>query len=255
MARLIKQGYYSASTYIDSIVGKIVQQIDNNTMLVLLGDHGWSLGEHGEWCKMSNFEEAVRVPLIFVPPGQLGSFSHFDVTRNILLDHQYIPSKLVDNFVELVDLFPSIVDLAGLPKVPACTPETTQTTLLCTEGRSWARLVTEPDPYWQDVAFSQYPRPSIYPRYDSDLPREKDIQYMGYSVRWRQRQEEEGWRCTVWMGFKALPVPAPDITDIVGIELYDHQDDEGENSNLAKDKGQIARIQECFDFITKKLEI
>ena len=253
MARLIKQGYYSATTYMNSLVGRIVQQLDNNTMLVLLGDHGWSLGEHGEWCKMSNFEEAVRVPLIFVPPGKLGSFSHIDVTI-YALDYPYTPTKHIDNFVSLVDLFPSLVDLAGLPGVAACKPETSQATQLCTEGRSWARLLVEPGSGWPDVAFSQYPRPSIYPRYDSDLPKERDIRYMGYSVRWREKWEKSGWRCTVWMGFKARPKPEPDMTDIAGIELYDHQDDNGENNNLAKDKDHIGTIQQCMDLIRKYIE-
>ena len=77
---------------------------------------------------------------------------------------------------------------------------------------------------------------------------------MGYSVRWRQKWEKSGWRCTVWMGFKARPKPEPDMTNIAGIELYDHQDDKGENNNLAKDKAYIGKIQQCMDYITKYIQ-
>ena len=60
MARRVIQGYYAATSYTDSLVGELVKRTDNNTIIVLLSDHGWSLGQHGEWCKMSNYEEAVR---------------------------------------------------------------------------------------------------------------------------------------------------------------------------------------------------
>ena len=233
MARLIKQGYYSATTYIDSLVGRIVEQVDNKTMIVLLGDHGWSLGEHGEWCKMSNYEEVVHVPLLVSVPGSY--------------------SQQIDQYVSLVDLFPSIVELAGLPAVAACRDRTTQ---LCTEGRSWASLLLQgKDNNWQDIAYSQYPRPSIYPRYDSDLPKESNIRYMGYSVRWRMAQQKNGWRCTVWMGFTAVPEPKADMTDIVGLELYNHDDDEGENNNLAKDKNQIKNINQCMELIANYIPV
>jgi arylsulfatase A-like enzyme len=62
-----------------------------NTIIVLWGDHGWKLGEHGMWCKHTNFELDTHVPLILKVPGQE-------------------PDK-TDNFVELLDLYPTLVDL------------------------------------------------------------------------------------------------------------------------------------------------
>jgi iduronate 2-sulfatase len=54
--RLIRQHYYSAVTYMDDLLGDILHEVDeSNTVVVVLGDHGWSLGEHGEFAKFSNF--------------------------------------------------------------------------------------------------------------------------------------------------------------------------------------------------------
>ena len=121
LGRRIIQGYYSAVSYVDSLVGKLVEAADKmleDTMIVLTSDHGWSLGQHAEWAKMSNYEvsvcvliwiclnlfppkEAVRVPLILVQPGSS--------SRGV-----------VTNFVSLVDLLPSLASLAGLGPVPSC---------------------------------------------------------------------------------------------------------------------------------------
>ena len=68
------------------------------------GDHGWQLGEHSEWAKHTNFEVANRVPLVVRVPGGLGG-------------------QRVSRLVELVDLFPTLVEAAGLPELPACPPD------------------------------------------------------------------------------------------------------------------------------------
>ena len=146
LGRRIIQGYYSAVTYIDTLVGKLVQHIHDDTWVILTSDHGWSLGQHAEWAKFSNYEEAVRVPLIVVPPPK---------TR--------VSTRVVSNYVELVDVFPSLVSLAGLPHVPTC-PDDSNHVLVCTQGRDWSPLLIQHDMPWRNVAFSQYSRPSIYPR-------------------------------------------------------------------------------------------
>ncbi|XP_039299532.1 iduronate 2-sulfatase, partial [Nilaparvata lugens] len=72
MKRII-QSYNAAVTYIDELVGELLltlenEGLDNNTIVALIGDHGWSLGEHGEWSKFSNYEVATRVPFILKVP-------------------------------------------------------------------------------------------------------------------------------------------------------------------------------------------
>lgn len=258
-ARLVKQGYYSAVSYTDHQVGRVIKALaesgqENDTIVALVGDHGWSLGEHGEWAKFSILENAVRVPLIVVTPGCPPS-SFVDVSRlsidmsrcdnsvnltcredlinkstmasPLVQTYQSKATKTISHIVELVDLFPSLVDLLGLPSILTC-PNPSLNTTLCTEGRSWADLLPPgPAPYWREAAYSQYPRPSLQPQKDSDRPGARNIRYMGYSLRWK------GWRCSVWIGFTALPHPVPDWTNIVAKELYDHTVDDGENHNLA----------------------
>ena len=99
----VRKHYGACVSYADAMVGKIVKQLDelglrDNTIVVLWGDHGWHLGEHGVWGKHTLFEESLRAPLIICHPG-LPS-----------------PGQKTDSMVETIDLFPTLCDLAGLPK-------------------------------------------------------------------------------------------------------------------------------------------
>ncbi len=132
-ARELVRGYYAATTYMDAQVGRVLAELDklglrDRTIIVLWGDHGFQLGEHGLWCKHTNFEVATRVPLIFSAPGRknAGSRSHA--------------------LVELVDVYPTLCELAGLP-IPQGL-----------EGISLSPLLNDPKRSWKQAAFSQYPR-------------------------------------------------------------------------------------------------
>ena len=116
LGRRIIQGYYSATSYMDSLVGRLVDRITENTMVVLVSDHGWSLGQHGEWAKMSNYEEVVRVPMIVRPPPSSPS-------------SPFSPGSTVSHYVQLLDLFPSLVSLAGLPSLPSCPQDSSKARL------------------------------------------------------------------------------------------------------------------------------
>ena len=208
MARLVRQGYYSAVTYMDRQVGRLVEAVDADTVVVVASDHGWALGEHGEWAKFSNYEEATRVPVILAVPGELEGFQAVDLAEEVgeweactnsanrgcreelVARHRRRPGRVVEAVVELVDLFPTLVDLAGLPALPAC-PSPSTGVMLCTEGRSWVPLLHPsplPSPFppypvgRREVALSQYPRPSLLPTITSDLPREATIRCMGYTT-------------------------------------------------------------------------
>jgi iduronate 2-sulfatase len=102
LQRTLIHGYYAAMSYMDAQLGRVLDELDrlqltNRTFIVLWGDHGWHLGDHGLWCKHTNYEQANRIPLLIVAPGvvRLGTRS--------------------DALVESVDLYPTLCELAGLP--------------------------------------------------------------------------------------------------------------------------------------------
>jgi arylsulfatase A-like enzyme len=103
-ARRLIHGYKACVSFADAQVGRILDELkalclDKNTVVVLVGDHGWSLGNHGDWCKHSNFEVVNNTPLIINAPG---------IKKGVKLNQ----------IAELVDIYPTICKLAGLP-VPA----------------------------------------------------------------------------------------------------------------------------------------
>ncbi|KAK9875806.1 hypothetical protein WA026_009593 [Henosepilachna vigintioctopunctata] len=124
MKRIIQ--YYDASvTYIDDLIGEILRKIEGtNTIVVVTSDHGWSAGEHGEFSKYSNFDIATRVPLIIHVP------------------HLSEREVIIEQLTELVDLFPTLVDLTQVAHaIPLCDEKGTNKKL-CTEGKSMVPLMT-----------------------------------------------------------------------------------------------------------------
>lgn len=130
MARKLVHGYYAATSYTDAQVGRVLAQLDqlglrDGTIVILWGDHGWQLGEHGLWCKHCNFQTSLNAPLIVSAPGAAGG-------------------RESAALVEFVDVFPSLCELAGLA-VPGQL-----------EGTSLAPLLSDPDRPWKQAAFSRY---------------------------------------------------------------------------------------------------
>lgn len=178
----IRQAYYASVTYIDDLIGRILDAVDfTNTIVALTSDHGWSLGEHAEWAKYSNFEVAVRVPLIIYAP-------------KFAQNH----SKHIGNIGELLDLFPTLVDLASLPAIEHCHKSSAYRDVTCTEGESLFSYFTRTAIARRNRhAISQYPRPGTFPTNDpdSDQPRLRRIKIMGYSIRTGR------CRYTAWIKF------------------------------------------------------
>ncbi|XP_076878579.1 iduronate 2-sulfatase [Brachyhypopomus gauderio] len=234
----IRQHYFASVSYVDAQVGKILQALSDlnlakETIVVFTSDHGWSLGEHGEWAKYSNFDVATRVPLVVYVPG---------VTWPLLEDRMWtyvdafdgaaeLPAEanVVNRMVELVDMFPTLASLAGLPPLSRC-PLTSFQVELCTEGFSLAYLLDRRTPPTGNQAYasSQYPRPSDSIRPDSDLPALADIRIMGYSLR------SIDYRYTLWVGFDPKTFRA-NLTDVHAGELYVLAEDPGEDRNLFDD--------------------
>lgn len=139
LARELKHGYYAATSYTDAQIGRVLDELQNlglreKTIVILWGDHGWQLGEHGTWCKHTNFEIATRAPLLISTPGQKKR------------------GAKTDALVEFVDIYPTLCELAGLPLTDGL------------EGKSFAPLIANPKLKWKAAAFSQYPRGKLMGR-------------------------------------------------------------------------------------------
>lgn len=128
--------------------------------------------------------------------------------------------------VELVDVFPTLSNLAGLRPLRHC-PSPSFKMELCTEGSSLAYLIRIPerDLNREAYSFSQYPRPSDSIQENSDLPDLPDIRIMGYSIR------STDYRYTLWVGFDPLHCQ-PNMTDIHAGEMYLLAEDPGEDNNM-----------------------
>ena len=129
--RRLLHGYAAATSYADACVGRILNGLQQaglaeNTIVVLWGDHGWKLGDHATWVKHTNFECDTRTPLIIRDPR--------------------LPSgQPTDRLVELIDLYPTLCDLAGMPTPPHC------------QGRSFRQLLLDPEVGHRYDAYSSYP--------------------------------------------------------------------------------------------------
>lgn len=142
--------YYACISFVDAQIGRVVQTLDDldlwkNTVVVFYSDHGYHLGEHGGmWHKMSVFEQSARVPLVVIAPRAA--------------------AKPCPRPVELVDVYPTLVDLCGLPAVEGL------------EGKSLKPLLENPQLAWSEAAYTQVLRGPV----------------QGRSVR------TERWRYTEW---------------------------------------------------------
>lgn len=180
----LRQAYYAAVTYIDDLIGQLLANVNlQNTIVVLTSDHGWSLGEHAEWAKYSNYDVAVRVPLIIYSPNR-----------------KHLNRKSVSDVTELIDVFPTLVDLASLPSIRRCVNAKKEIT--CSEGKSLIEYFFKEFSNTNCSAISQYPRPGIYPsrKPDSDQPTLKQTKIMGYSIRTNQ------FRYTNWIKFNSKSI-------------------------------------------------
>ncbi|XP_026186257.1 iduronate 2-sulfatase isoform X2 [Mastacembelus armatus] len=235
----IRQHYYAAVSFVDAQVGRLLSALDelrlaDNTVVVFTSDHGWSLGEHGEWAKYSNFDVVTRVPLIFYIPGVttvrgcLGesTFPFIDVLTQSR--YSFKDGEVRRNVVELVDVFPTISYMVGLRTPQPCSDVSFQVEL-CTEGHSLANTFQHSEIRNEEaVSFSQYPRPADTPQMNSDLPDLNDIKVMGYSLRsW-------DYRYTLWLGFNPKTFQV-NVSDVHAGELYILADDPSEDNNVYSD--------------------
>jgi len=181
------QGYLASITYTDGQIGRLLDALDKspyarNTIIVLWADHGWHLGEKLHWRKFTLWEEAGRVPLIFVVPG---------LTR---------PETRCERTVSLLDIYPTLADLCGLPIGEHL------------EGKSLKPLLEDPTAAWDRPVVTTYGRQNHSVRCE----------------RWRYIRYSDGTE-----------------------ELYDHQNDPMEWTNLAADPKAAAVKEKLAGWLPK----
>lgn len=181
----LRHGYLAAISFADDLVGQLLKKIaalglDKNTVVVIWGDHGFKLGDHGGWSKHSNVELDIHIPLIIRVPG---------ISK---------PGSRTKALVETVDIYPTLLDIAGLDKAHNL------------EGVSLRPLMDQPDRRWKEAVFAQFPRYV------------KNQVLMGETIR------TDRFRYTAWIGGRSGTIEAQ--------ELYDHVKDPIESTNLAKNK-------------------
>ncbi len=196
IARL-RHGYYAATSYADAQIGRVLEALrvhglEETTIVVVWSDHGFHLGEHGLWAKTTNYEADTRVPLLIAAPGKA-------------------TAARTEALVELIDVYPTIAGLCGIP-VPSAV-----------EGRSLAPILSNPALPGRVGALSQFGRP-----WSAGRP---EFVHMGYAVRTSTHRYVE-WRRT-------------DTGRVDNRELYAYEGDElFEQSNLASDPRHSELIRE-----------
>jgi len=138
-AGTLRHAYFACVSYVDAQIGKVLNEVkrlglDKNTVIALWADHGWHLGEHAMWGKQTNFEIAVRSPLILKVPGMSQ------------------PGRRTRSLVETVDLYPTLAELCGLDA-----PDDLA-------GTSLAPMVRDPGHPGRSFAYSFHPRGKLMGR-------------------------------------------------------------------------------------------
>lgn len=129
-AKKVRHAYFACISYIDAQVGKLLNELqelglDNNTIVVIWGDHGWHLGDQRVWGKHTLFERALNSAFIVKVPGRTNG-------------------KSVDKVVSTIDVYPTILELCGVEMPHE------------TDGKSLVPLLNNPSHKWEEPSFGYF---------------------------------------------------------------------------------------------------
>ncbi|MBL8027826.1 MAG: sulfatase [Fibrobacteres bacterium] len=132
LEKKLMHGYYACVSFADEMVGRVLAELDKqnlreNTIIVLWGDHGYQLGEHDMWCKHTLLTTSLRTPLI-------------------MSSQKIKPGTKIDKITEVLDIYPTLCELSGI-NTPAHL-----------DGISMTSLIKEPNIAWKKGAISRYYR-------------------------------------------------------------------------------------------------
>lgn len=206
--RRLLHAYYACISYVDAQVDQLLTALDengltDNTIIVMFGDHGYHLGDHGLWNKITDFEQATHVPMMISVPGMA----------------QGVHSQ---SMTEFLDIYPTLLDFTSTPHPQQL------------DGKSLRPILEDPTASVKDYAISQVSR-SCAENYtiwvDTELKgkaTELESDIMGYSLR------NPRYRLVEWTrGFKSYQPFDP--SKVLDYELYDYEIDPQETRNLAND--------------------
>ncbi|WP_166831286.1 sulfatase [Thalassoroseus pseudoceratinae] len=190
LKRTLIHGYYASTSFVDTQIGKVLDELQRlelteDTIIVLWGDHGFHLGDLGIWTKHTNYEQANRIPILIAAPG---------VTKR---------GTTTGQLAESVDIFPTLAELAGLPK-PKRVPQSI-------DGVSLVPVLNDPMKRVRTHAYHAYPK-----------------QKLGRAIRTKRYRLVE-WRD--WDG----------ADESVEYELYDYQTDPHETRNHASEEPEVVQ--------------
>ncbi len=219
------QAYHASTTFMDAQVGRVLDALDRlklteNTVVVFFSDHGYHLGEHGLWQKMSLFEESTHVPLIFAGPGVKAA------------------GASSPGIAELIDVYPTLADLCGL------TPPSHL------QGKSLRPLLDEPGREWSKPAITEVTRggggggggnaqakAKVQAKEKAKTKKnQNNPPFRGYTIR------TDRYRYTEWDQGRR------------GRQLYDHKTDPAEQKNLADEPdmaGVVEQLRKELHGLTK----
>eukprot|EP00041_Stephanoeca_diplocostata_P022338 m.531580 g.531580 ORF g.531580 m.531580 type:complete len:682 (-) comp22038_c0_seq1:179-2224(-) len=256
LTRAMRRGYRAAVTYMDWMTGNVLDALDetglqDQTVVLFIGDHGYQLGEHNLWCKMTVFELGTRVPFFIRAPDMQAA------------------GETTQALVEAVDIYPTLIDLAA---GVGSTPE-------YLDGKSLRPLLANSSATVKLAVFSEFVKcysccrvPDNHPCETggpagrcvtpgvtnlSDLsemstcfavPREQ-FDFVGYSVRTNE------WRYTEWLHWNGTLLHG-DFHRKVAAELYDHTHDDGTDPDVSENKNLIgtapaATVQTLHDVLVQ----
>lgn len=203
----MRHGYFANIAYMDAQLGKVLDALDRSgaadrTVIVFVADHGYHIGEHTLWGKTSNFELDARVPFFISTPRMESA------------------GRRTNSMAELLDLFPTLVEVCGLPRPDRL------------EGSSLVPVLHDPGKSVKPAAFTQHPRPAYY-----DREADKQPKVMGVSVR------TAGARYTEWRDWKS--------GGTVARELYADQDEPAETRNVV-DEPRLRETQKEAESLLQK---
>ncbi len=207
----MRHGYFANISYMDAQLGKVLDALEKSgaaerTIITFISDHGYHIGEHRQWGKTSNFEYDARVPMMIRTPGSAQA------------------GQRTGSLAELIDLFPTLVELCGLPKPDGL------------EGTSLAPVLKDPAASVKPAAFTQHPRPAYYDREPSKTPTA-----MGVSVR------TPLVRYTEWRDWKT--------GETLASELYEAADEPAETRGVLDDPRHAAAQREAQTLLRAQFPI